>query len=73
MEATIKNGQQPEPKGGLKELYWHQIFCRIYLAVVTTQKKLSSHGGFLTYTLHHQKTKQFISIKMLQKNKEKGS
>ena len=56
MGASIKNGQQPKPQGGLKALYCHQIFG-MDSAAVTAQKLFSSHGGFPTYALRITKIK----------------
>ena len=38
--------------GGFNAFYWHQIFA-LDSVVVKTQKLLSSHGGFLTNAMHH--------------------
>ena len=38
--------------GGLNAFYWRQIFD-LDSVVVKTQKLLSSHGGFLTNAMHH--------------------
>ena len=37
MGATMKNGQQPKPHGGLKAFYWHR-YCGMDSAAVTTRK-----------------------------------
>ena len=40
--------------GGLNVFYWYQIIA-IDSAVVEAQKMLSSHFGFLTITMYHQR------------------
>ena len=68
MMSRINDEQQPKPLvcvcvggGGLNVFYWRQIFALDYVFVVKTQKIFSSHGGFLTNAMHHQKQSNQIN------------
>ena len=38
--------------GAINAFYWYQILALDYFAV-KTQRLFNSHGGFLTYAMHH--------------------
>ena len=72
MGGTVKQKQQQNhhlrkdnslsyPSGGLNAFCWRQIFA-IDSVVVNAQKLFSSHGGYLTNTMHHHREKNLIKF-----------